>query len=125
MTLTTLLLLVGLEFKHYLFDFVYQTPYQLRNKGIYGHPGGLLHSGLHAAGTFLLLVLLSVQADIAAFIAAGEFVAHYHLDWAKEQVARFSEGKDESWFWRMTGLDQFLHHVTYVAVCAIALIANS
>ena len=46
-----LAVLVALLFKHFLFDFVFQRPYQFLNKGIYGHPGGILHAGLHAAGT--------------------------------------------------------------------------
>ena len=40
-----------LQFKHFIFDYVLQTPFQFRNKGTYGHPGGILHSGLQAIGT--------------------------------------------------------------------------
>ena len=41
--------------KHFVCDFVVQTPYQIMNKGRYGHPGGLLHAGIHAAATGLVL----------------------------------------------------------------------
>lgn len=114
-----LLLLVALEFKHFLFDFVFQSLYQVRNKGTYGHPGGLLHSGLHVLGTAAALVLVGPPPGVAAVILAGEFVVHYHVDWGKEQVMRRRGGMQDAFFWRMMGLDQFLHQLTYVAITAI------
>lgn len=39
-------LLFWLFTKHFIVDFPLQAfPYQYQNKGTYGHPGGLLHSG--------------------------------------------------------------------------------
>ena len=54
-----------LQAKHFLFDFVFQTPYQLKNKGTYGHPGGLLHAGLHAAGSLPAILLFQPAASLA------------------------------------------------------------
>ena len=39
-----------LQIKHFLGDFVLQSTYQFRTKGIYGHPGGFLHSGHDVVG---------------------------------------------------------------------------
>ncbi len=72
-----------LMLKHTAADFFLQTPYQYLNKGTYGHPGGILHSAIHVALTPLVyLVLLPGSLTIAAAIAVGEFVVHYHVDWA-------------------------------------------
>jgi len=75
--------------KHMAADFFLQSAYQCRNKGTYGHPGGLLHSGIHVALTPLVyLVTAPVSLLLAIGIAVGEFAVHYHIDWAKEQIIR-------------------------------------
>ena len=51
MTSAAITLLALLLIKHCLCDFVLQTPWQLAQKGTYGAPGGLVHSGIHVAGT--------------------------------------------------------------------------
>lgn len=109
--------------KHAIADFFIQTPYQFMNKGTYGHPGGLLHSGIHAvmsAPVFLVLAPVSALAGI--LLLAGEFIVHYHVDWLKEQVTMRNGWKpDEAWFWRALGLDQLAHMLTYVAMIALLL----
>ena len=119
MTGWALLFLTLLVVKHFLFDFVFQTPYQLANKGTYGHPGGLLHSGLHVAGTAAALAVVSAPAGLFAVILIGEFVVHYHVDWGKEQIMRRHGTTGDAFFWRLTGLDQLLHQLTYVAIAAV------
>ena len=85
-----LLTLLLLQVKHFICDFVTQTQYQLRYKGIYGHPAGLVHAGLHAIGSAIVLVGLGVATLLPASITllivllAAEFVLHYHIDWGKE-----------------------------------------
>jgi hypothetical protein len=80
MTMAAVVLLAFMEVKHFLFDFVFQTPYQLKHKGVYGHPGGLLHSGLHVLGTAAALAAVAapagLTAGLAAAILAAEFVVH-------------------------------------------------
>lgn len=121
MTGWALLFLILLEVKHFLFDFVFQTPYQIRNKGTYGHPGGLLHSGLHVAGTAAALAVVSPPAGLFAAILVGEFVVHYHVDWGKEQIMRRHGTTGDAFFWRLTGFDQLLHQITYVAIAYAAI----
>jgi Protein of unknown function (DUF3307) len=111
-----LLVLMLLAIKHFIVDFPLQAyPYQYNNKGTYGHPGGLLHSGLHGIGT--LIALSVVIAPITALMyAAIDAVVHYHIDWAKMNI-----NKKTGWgpttheeFWTLLGLDQLLHTLTYL-----------
>ncbi len=111
-----------LMFKHLVFDFFLQTAYQYRNKGIYGHPGGILHAGLHVFGTAFLFLFVYPGAMLAALILAGEFVVHYHIDWTKEQVVkRLQLDTAHFGFWWALGVDQFLHGATYVVIALVAL----
>jgi hypothetical protein len=119
MTGAALLFLILMEVKHCLFDFVFQTLYQARNKGTYGHRGGLLHSGLHVLGTAVVLIFFLPPLSVAIAILVGEFVVHYHIDWVKEQIMRRWVTGQGVFFWRMMGLDQLLHQLTYIAIAAI------
>lgn len=107
--------------KHTAADFFLQTPYQFCNKGIYGHPGGFLHAGIHVAMTpFVYLVLVPASLLLVLGIALGEFVIHYHVDWAKEQVGRrLNATPQTSLYWHALGIDQLLHGLTYVGIVAV------
>jgi hypothetical protein len=78
-----LTVLLVLEVKHFIFDYPLQTGYQLRNKVTYGHAGGLLHAGLHVLGTSAIFLVVRPSIWVILGILVGEFLAHYHLDWAK------------------------------------------
>lgn len=116
MSLSALLALLLLEAKHFLFDFAFQTQYQSKNKGTYGHPGGILHSGLHIVGTAVVLVSFGLDLPLLSAILAAEFLIHYHVDWTKAQMVKRVASDRDSSFWLIFGLDQFLHHATYVAI---------
>src|SRR5438105_10779954 len=75
---TTLLLtcLALFEVKHFVCDFVLQTAYLYRNKGIYGHPAGFIHAGLHAVGSLPAIVLFAPAPGLLALILAGDFLVH-------------------------------------------------
>jgi hypothetical protein len=120
-----LLALLLLQLKHYVGDFVTQTQYHLRYKGIYGHPAGLMHAAHHAIGTAAVLALLEaflplpIPLTLIAAVLAAEFVLHYHIDWAKEQVIRPFVAAQGLAYWVIFGLDQFLHQATYVAIAYV------
>jgi len=108
--------------KHLVFDFFLQTRFQYQNKGIYGHPGGFVHAGLHALGTAPVFLWIAPSMRLAAAIMAGEFVVHYHVDWVKEQVnKRMQLTAEQAPFWWTLGVDQFLHGATYVAIVALLM----
>ena len=112
-----------LEVKHFIFDYPLQTAYQLNNKGTYGHPGGILHSGLHVVGTSTAFLIITPTLAIGAAIMVGEFLLHYHIDWSKDHVIRGMglNAKDRGFWWAI-GVDQLLHHLTYVAIAAILVV---
>jgi hypothetical protein len=109
--------------KHALADFFLQTERIFREKGCYGAPAGLLHALIHILLTAPVFLLFpGAGPALAAVLLAGEFVAHYHIDWLKEQIV-----KHEGWspndtiFWWALGIDQLLHGLTYVAILWIWL----
>lgn len=116
-----------LMLKHTAADFFLQTPYQYCNKGIYGHPGGLLHAVIHVGLTPLVyLVIAPASLALAAAIALGEFVVHYHVDWAKEQIGRRNNLTPQTpRFWHALGVDQLLHGLTYLVIVGVLVWAAS
>ena len=114
-----------LMFKHAVADFYLQTPYQYLNKGKYGHPGGLIHAGIHVALTPLVyLVLLPGSLLMVGAIALGEFLLHYHIDWLKEQITqRNGWTTQDRGFWHALGTDQLAHGLTYLLIVAVLVIA--
>lgn len=116
-----LMLLFVLFTKHLILDFLYQPPYQWMNKGTYGHPGGIVHAGQHSIATFLILLFFVPAA--AGWVAVFEFFVHYHMDWFKMWY-----NKRKGWgpnthaeYWYLTGVDQWVHALTYLAIVYFAL----
>lgn len=114
-----LLALVVLQIKHFVADFILQTPYQFLNKGVYGHPGGIIHAAIHAAGSVLVFLVITPTLPLALAIVAGEFIAHYHIDWLKERTVKRQQWVfPQAEFWWTFGADQALHQFTYVVIVA-------
>lgn len=110
------LILITLLFtKHFIVDFPLQPRYMYSNKGIYGHPGGVLHSWLHGICTWVIFAFFTPHAIL---LALADQLIHYHIDWAKMNI-----NKKLGWgpttheqFWWLTGLDQYLHALTYIGL---------
>lgn len=116
------LILIFLLFtKHFFIDFPLQTKYQYLNKGTYGHPGGLLHAGLHGIGTYFVLSFCTIPYLL--YFALADFVLHYHIDWAKMKLNKVLKWRPTTHeqFWWLLGLDQYLHALTYIAIVYYAL----
>lgn len=118
---TELIILLLLFTKHFIIDFPLQKPYQYLNKGTYGHPGGLLHSGLHGAATWLCLVWFAPFLSIV--LGVVDFIVHYHIDWAKMNLnAKMGWGANtHEQFWWLLGFDQYLHALTYIGIVALVV----
>lgn len=115
------LLFLALFTKHFIIDFIFQTKYQWSNKGTYGHPGGILHAGLHGIGTYVCFALLfPAHAILLAYLDA---VVHYHIDWAKMSInKKYGLGPNtHASYWVLLGLDQYLHALTYIALIVLAI----
>jgi hypothetical protein len=113
--MTPLWILTALLLKHFICDFPLQRRYQYSNKGIYGHPGGLLHASIHALGTVLVFAFFAPLA-VALKLAAIDAFIHYHIDWLKNRCNKRCNYNATSGdgFWILLGLDQFAHQLTYV-----------
>lgn len=92
-----LVMMTYLIVKHFVFDFTaLQTPWMFRNKGTYGHLGGIAHSAIHAAASIPILTYVAVSTRytpdgwygvsgplLIVGLALFEFLVHYHMDWFK------------------------------------------
>jgi len=116
--------LVLFEVKHFLCDFVLQTAYLYRNKGIYGHRAGFIHAGLHAGGSLPAILLLSHDSTLILGIMIAALLIHYPVDWLELHIdTRYRLGINQSLYWAIFGADQLLHQLTYIGI--LALLANA
>ena len=119
---TILLAMVAFQVKHFVCDFILQTTYQYKHKGIYGHAGGLIHAGLHLLGSIPALLILTANPLPIMLLLAAEFLIHYHIDWSKVWLdKRFNLSVDSHAYWIVFGLDQFVHQLTYIGMIFVVL----
>ena len=118
-------LLIGLELKHFVADYLMQPVWMLSGKGNIFHPGGYAHAAIHAALSLVVLLLAGTPLGLAVALFAGEFVIHYALDYSK---IHYSEGvhmdNRPARFWALHGIDQLAHRLTYVAMIYLAVKAQ-
>lgn len=134
-----IILITALFVKHYFADFPWQTSFMYLNKGKWFHPGGLLHSGIHASLTMFIVGIWNVYfgetiltTNFILFVALAEFGVHYVTDLTKVKICAkmnmCSYGKDENgkeclniysnnYFYAL-GIDQTIHALTYVTIVA-------
>lgn len=113
-----IILLAAFGIKHFICDFLLQFNNMIREKGTYGAKGGIYHAGLH--GWFTLIILFPFYPSIAIQAAVIDTVAHYHIDWTKQQFTKKLTPADRN-FWVWLGLDQCLHYLTYIAIIGWAV----
>jgi hypothetical protein len=118
-------LLVGLEVKHFIADYLLQPAWILAGKGDVRLPGGYAHAGIHAALTLVVLLVCGTPLSLALALFAGEFVLHYALDYAK---IHYSNGvhmqSSPRAYWALHGADQLAHQVTYAGIIFLVLQAR-
>ena len=110
---TVILLLALFGIKHFICDFLMQFTYMLAQKGTYGAEGGIHHATIHGIWTWF--ILLPFVGAAAVFPALFDMAAHYHIDWAKQQLNKGLSPADRM-FWVWFGADQGLHYLTYIAI---------
>jgi hypothetical protein len=112
--------LVLFQVKHFICDFVLQTAYIYRNKGIYGHPAGFIHAGLHAVTSLPAILLLTRSGGLITTLVLAELAIHYHVDWLKLYIDhRFGFTVEKSAYWMVFGADQLAHQLTYAVFLAV------
>lgn len=124
---TLFILLLALNLKHFIADFLLQPPFMYLNKGTYGHVGGISHSMLHALMTMFIIasmvtfLALPVAPMLCVLIGLMEFIVHYHTDWAKVKLTKkfnLSPTNSEKYWW-LLGADQLIHALTYIFIAII------
>jgi hypothetical protein len=63
---------------------------------------------------------MGIDLSWVLWLSLLDFVAHYHIDWAKMNWGQ-RDTRHPS-FWAHLGLDQMAHHLTYVGIVAIILL---
>lgn len=107
--------LLMLFVKHWLCDFVWQTPRMIEEKGTYGAKYGVLHSLYHGIGTVVVFAVSGM--GFALFLGFVDFVFHYHIDWFKMKYG--CKDNTNPKYWHHFGLDQLAHSVTYLIIVGI------
>lgn len=104
--------------KHFIADFMLQTPFQYRNKGIYGHLGGIQHAFFHILGTGIVLILCPTTLYYFLLLSILDGIIHYHIDYAVVNIKNRFNWNDTNAkpFWIVLGFDQFLHYSTYILI---------
>jgi len=115
------LLLAVFQIKHFLCDYPLQTQYMLGK-----FKGGrdwimplLAYAGVHAAGTYVISLLVTKLLYVAIPLALFDFAAHFTIDRIK--VLKGSYPMADKRFWWALGADQMAHHLTHYAVIAVLL----
>jgi Protein of unknown function (DUF3307) len=115
--LAPFLLVTALQVKHVICDGPLQTVGMVRAKSNYMQPLGIAHAAIHAAGTFLILLVAAFDPLAALTAATIEFLVHYHIDYIKENVVKaFAWTTADARFWWTLTFDQALHHFTYLVM---------
>ncbi|HWK65140.1 MAG TPA: DUF3307 domain-containing protein [Rhizobiaceae bacterium] len=125
MALYLLLLLSGLQIKHFVADYLLQTHRMIMEKASFRKPGGYLHVAIHAVGTLLILLLAGVPLSLTALLVAGEAIAHYLIDYGKANWScRKPPDIAKASFWAAHGADQLLHQLTYTLMIYLVLLSR-
>lgn len=119
----SILFFLALQLKHFIIDFVLQTPYMYLNKGTINHPGGHLHAGLHALITFYIFFLFMPSTLILFYVCLLEYVWHYITDYSKVNICKKYNWKADNSeeFWYAMGADQLSHQLCYIVMVFLLL----
>lgn len=118
----TVAMLVCLQVKHFIADYLMQPKWILLGKNDVRRPGGYVHAGVHALLSIPALLVAGVAAlQIVGFVVA-EFLVHYVIDFLKASVSSHSKaGPNNYAYWAMHGFDQLLHQLTYATIIVVAM----
>ena len=118
--LLLLILFALFAIKHWVCDFILQTPQMIAEKGTYGKLYGIQHAVIHGIGTLAIGLLLSRHIEAVVFVTVLDTLMHYHIDFIKENFVRYKNiTKEDSSWWVILGADQLLHTLTYVLIIGI------
>jgi hypothetical protein len=114
--------LVIFQMKHVLADFVLAARYGLRGDETYFSRGRLVYALLHAVGSFPAILLLAGWRGFLAAAFLAEIVLTYHLAWGHDGLRGRQGASDTVSAAALTGGEQLLHQLFYLAVVAAVLL---
>jgi Protein of unknown function (DUF3307) len=118
----TILMLVWLQLKHYVADYLMQPKWVLFAKGDMRRAGGYVHAGIHALASIPAYLIAGLELTDMAVLCVAEFIIHYVVDFIKVDLsARYKSGPDTTIYWALHGGDQLLHQLTYAGLIFVAL----
>lgn len=122
-------------FKHFVCDFLLQTPYMLgKSKPVDWVKPLAAHCAVHVAGTYVILALMAAYVAIAyaplyermvdntaplfvVLLLLSEFVIHFVMDRVKASPNMWGRwGPSDKNFWVALGFDQAVHALTYIVM---------
>ena len=110
------LILCLFQLKHFICDWVIQTDKEVKYKGSYLHPYGILHSVKHSVLTLCILMFF-IPSVTSVLFALFDGIIHYHIDWTKQNYTKkFNITPQHKSFWVAIGFDQMLHQLTYLYI---------
>ena len=118
-------LLVWLQVKHFVADYLLQSAWIIRGKGHFDQPGGYVHAGIHIAGTAPALIYSGIEARLILLLLLAEFVIHFTVDHLKALQGRGKPlSPSSARFWAAHGADQLAHHLTYSGILFVVMQAS-
>lgn len=119
-------LLVWLQIKHFVADYLLQTPWMIAGKGHFDKPGGYVHAGIHIAGTAPALFYSGIGTGLVALLLLAEFLIHFTVDHLKALQGRAKpQSLSSARFWAAHGADQLAHHLTYSGILFVVMQATA
>ena len=115
-----LIFLSLLVIKHFICDFIFQNNWMIKEKGIYGKIGGIVHSLIHSIGTLVISLIITNEVSLSLFVSLIDFVTHYHIDWLKSNLSK-KYSPQETQFWIWLGADQLAHYLVYVLILYVSI----
>ena len=113
----SLLIMLGLVIKHFVADFLLQFSWMIEEKGQLNRFGGYAHAAVHGAGTAIWLWIYGLGVAWIIALALAEVAVHYAIDFTKARTTdHISSTAQPRLFWGLYGLDQLLHHLTYLVL---------
>lgn len=116
-----LVLYLAFRAKQVICDYLLQTAWMATTKGAPFNLGGAkalgMHAGIHAAFTFLIVVLF---APSLWWLGIADFIIHATIDKISARITLRNNWtyKDTRYWWTM-GLDQEAHNITHLIYIVI------
>jgi len=114
---SVLLIVMLLNIKHYIVEFLPLTREQYKYRGVFGHPMGFIHPFMHGLVSYIILgIIFDYLNYIVILVCLGEAVTHYTIDYKEGCAIKIANKQLNArvCIQRLRGLDQLLHNVTYL-----------